>query len=46
MSNIDTANQTDWTPLSIGEFHTGTGRVRQTPGKIYTSKEKKKNPIC
>jgi len=37
--NIDTTNQNDSPSLSIGEFRTGTGRARQTPGKIYISDE-------
>ncbi len=51
MSNVDRINQADSPSLSIGEFRTGTGRARQTPGKIYISdeeeeEEKKMNPIC
>lgn len=33
MSNIDRFNQTDSPSLSVGEFRSGTGRARQTPGK-------------
>jgi hypothetical protein len=39
MSNVDSINQADSPSLSIGVFRTGTGRARQTPGKIYTSDE-------
>lgn len=50
MSNIiNRTDQTDSPLLSVGEFQTGTGRARQTPGKIsiYWSwswrKEKKRS---
>jgi len=48
MSNVNRTNQDDSPSLSIGEFRTGTGRARQTPGNTYALEEekKKKNLIC
>jgi hypothetical protein len=43
MHNVDRTNQADSPSLSIGEFRTGTGRARQTPGKIYNLRRRKKN---
>jgi hypothetical protein len=43
MSNVDRINQADSPSLSIGEFRTGTGRARQTPGKKYISDEEERN---
>ena len=45
MSNIDRANQSDSPSLSVGEFRSGTGRARQTPGNLHTSKKAKESDL-
>jgi hypothetical protein len=35
MSSVNRSNQDDSPSLSIGEIRTGTGRARQTTGKVF-----------